>query len=316
MARRSTAVVVGLMLLAAVAGCDGEGEPSSAPSPTPGPAEAYLEAALGFSADDAAAAALRQEELVAACMAEQGFEYVPDTSGYQFVDTAEIDPPPGSRAFADQFGYGFAALPDGMIFESTPGAESPNDAIMGALSEEALASYTRALWGDDAVDVPDDGGAMEAGGCFLEARDQVWGDPETDHVRAGLEEEIARIDAEVAPADAGVLAAAAEWSECMADAGHPGFAAPPDAEQAAWDAWTAFNDAIAADPTLGLDDGEGNVVGQGDLAAREAALATADWDCRAAVDYDAVWNAARDRLQQEYVDAHRTELDAWAEERS
>lgn len=310
----SRTVVVGLVLLVAVAGCDGGGGSSSAAGPTPGPAEAYFEAALGFSADDAAAAAVRQEELVAACMAEQGFEYVPDTSGYQFVDAAEIDPPPGSRDFAEQFGYGFAAAPDEM--RATSSGAGPNEAVIAAMSPEEYGAYSRALWGDDVVDASS-GGDVELGGCTREARDQVWGDRETDHVRAALEDEIARIDAEVAPTDPLVMAATAEWSECMADAGHPGYAAPPDAEQAAWDAWIAFNDGIAADPTLGLVDPDGGgPVGERALAAHEASLATADWDCRAAADYDTVWSDARDRLQQDYVDANRAELDAWVEEHS
>lgn len=315
MARRAgvTGGLVGLALLAMAAGCSDEAE--SAPATVePGPAEAYLESALGFSVDDATAAAVRQEEIVAACMSEQGFEYIPDTSGYQVVDTAEIDPPPGSRAFADQFGYGFAAAPEEMRAISS--GAGPNEAVTSAMSPEEYEAYTRALWGDDAVDGSSDGG-MELGGCVREARDQVWGDRETDHVRAGLEDEIARIDDEVAPTDPLVLAAAAEWSECMADAGHPGYAAPADAEEAAWDAWMAFNDAIGADPTLGVvDEDSGGPVGEADLAAQEASLATADWDCRAAADYDSVWSAARDRLQQEYVDAHRAELDAWVEELS
>lgn len=311
MARR-TAVVWGLLLLAATAGCGGDADPTP-PLHEPGPAEDYLEAALGFSADDAAASALRMEEIVAACMLEQGFEYVPDVEGYQFVDTAAIDPPPGSRAFAEQFGYGFAAQPEGMSFTSSD--TGPNEAILAAMSPEEYEAYTRALWGDDAVEGASDG-EVQLGGCVREARDRVHGDPETDHVRAGLEDEISRIDAQVAPTDPLVMAAAAEWSECMADAGHPGYAAPPDAEDAAWDAWMAFNDAIAADPELGVADGAGGIAGEGDLATREASLATADWDCRAAGEYEAVWSAARDRLQQEYVDAHRAELDAWVEELS
>lgn len=315
MARRAGVAggLVGLALLAMAAGCSDEAE--SAPATLePGPAEAYVEAALGFSADDATAAAVRQEEIVAACMSEQGFEYIPDTSGYQFVDTAAIDPPPGSREFAEQFGYGFAAAPEEM--RATSSGAGPNEAVIAAMSPEEYESYTRALWGDDAVDAAS-GGEVELGGCVREARNKVWGDREADHVRADLEDEIARIDAEVAPTDPLVMAAAGEWSECMADAGHPGYASPPDAEQAAWDAWMAFNDGIAADPTLGVvDDDGGGPAGEAGLAAQEASLATADWDCRAAADYDSAWGAARDRLQQEYVDAHRTELDAWVEELS
>ncbi len=310
MARRTAAaVVVGLALLAGSAGCGGQAEPSPA-AVEPGPAEVYLEAGTGYSSEDAPELTVRFEEAVAACMLEQGFEYVPYVEGHAMVDDAAIDPPPGSRAFAEQFGYGFAAVPEGMRVESSGG--NPNEAITAAMSPEAFDSYVRALWGDDAAEGASDG-ETQLGGCFRGARNEVFGDRETDHVRAGLEDEIARIDAEVAPTDPQVMAAAAEWSECMADAGHPGYASPADAEQAAWDAWIAFNEGIAADPTLGVTDAAGGIAGEGDLATREASLATADWDCRAAVDYDTVWSAARDRLQQEYVDAHRAELDAWVE---
>lgn len=94
---------------------------------------------------------------------------------------------------------------------------------------------------------------------------------------------------------------------------HPGYGTPLDAEEAAWDRWIAFNDGSAAAPTLEQDGPDGSVAGQAQLADDEVALATADWDCRAQTRYDDVWQEARDRLQQEYVDAHRTELDAWVE---
>lgn len=303
---------VGVALLVMAAGCGQEAEPSSG-AVEPGPAEVYLEAGTGFTSDDAPELTVRFEEVVAACMLQQGFEYVPFVAGHTVVDAAAIDPPPGSRGFAEQFGYGFAAVPEGMRVESS--SENPNDAITAAMTPEALDAYVRALWGDDAAD-GESGGGTELGGCFRVARNEVFGDRETDHVRAGLEDEIARIDAEVAPTDPQVMAAAAEWSACMADAGHPGYASPAAAEQAAWDAWLAFNEGIAADPTLGVTDDAGGIAGEGDLATRESSLATADWDCRADTDYDALWSAARDRLQQEYVDAHRAELDAWVEELS
>lgn len=300
------------MFVALLVGCAHQAEPQTEPSRAPGPAEAYLEAALGFTADDAAAGALRMEEAVAACMTEQGFEYVPDTSGYQYIDPEATDPPSGSREFAVLYGYGFAALPDEMRSESTPGA-NPNDAIMAAMTPEELEAYQRALVGDAAGSGAGVEGDVELGGCYGAARAKVWGNREEDPVRVALEDEIARIDTDAAPTDAAVSAAAGRWSECMSEAGYPGLATPPDAEAAAWDAWTAFNDAIGADPTLGEVGPDGLVVGEAELADDEAALATADWDCRAEARYDDVWEDARDRLQQEYVDAHRAELDAWVE---
>ncbi|WP_024286687.1 hypothetical protein [Cellulomonas sp. KRMCY2] len=309
---RRAAAAVAVVLVGLVVGCARQAEPQPVPSRVPGPAEAYLEAALGVTSDDAAAGALHMEEAVAACMAEQGFEYVPDTSGYHYVDAAAIDPPPGSREFAELYGYGFAALPEEMRAESTPGV-NPNDAILGAMSPEELEAYQQALWGDAVGADPDAGGEVDLAGCFGAAREQVWGDREEDPVRLALEEEITRVDAEAAPTDAAVSAAAGRWSACMSDAGHPGYGTSPDAEEAAWDRWTAFNDAIAADPALGQEGPDGLILGQAGLADDEAALATADWDCRAETRYDDVWQEARDRLQQEYVDAHRAELDAWVE---
>ncbi len=320
MARRA-AVAVGIVLVALATGCSGQ-EPPVVVGPEPGPAEAYLDAALGFSTADAAQAALRMEEIVARCMSDQGFEYVPDPGAHHSFDAAEIDPSPGTREFAEQFGYGFAAMPEGMYVQSTPGP-NPNDEITAAMTPEGRAAYERALWGAEAdagAEGGGDGGGegegeaeADLGGCFRAARDEVWGDRETDPVRAALEDEIARIDAEAAPAEPTVLEAAAQWSECMADAGHPGYLTPAEAEQRAWDAWTAFNGTVGSDPEGGAVAAEGELAGQGELAAREAAVATADWDCRAAADYDAVWGEARNRLQQEYVDAHRAELEAWAE---
>lgn len=48
-------------------------------------------------------------------------------------------------------------------------------------------------------------------------------------------------------------------------------------------------------------------------AAQERRLALADLDCQEATDWAARHRAIEIELQQEYVDAHRTELDALAE---
>lgn len=306
-----TVAVVGAGLLLAVAGCSQENPPPSDPVPTQGPAEAFFEAALGFSAEEAAQQSVLMEESIARCMLEQGFEYVPFTSGYHDVDWSQVDPPPGTREFAERFGYGYAAPPEGTV-GTLPDA-NPNDAILEEMSPAEFEVYERALWGftgDEAAD-----GGVEMGGCMGAARDEVFGDVD-DPVRVALLEEIARIDAEVAPMDPEVLEAVAVWGRCMDEAGHPGYDAPPDAAAEAWARWETFNDGIGTDPELGVADADGRLVGEEALVAAEIALATADWDCRAAAGYDAVWQRARHRLQQDYVDANRAELDAWVEANS
>lgn len=285
--------------------------PPPDPVPTEGPAEAFFEAALGFSAEEAAQQSVLMEESIARCMLEQGFEYVPSTAGYHYVDWSQVEPPPGTREFAERFGYGYAAPPEGTVM--SPAGTNPNDAILEEMSPAEYEAYERALWGftgDEAAD-----GEVDLGGCMGAARDEVFGDVD-DPVRVALLEEIARIDAEVAPMDPEVLEAVAVWGRCMDEAGHPGYVAPPDAAAEAWDRWETFNDGIGTDPELGLADADGRLVGEEALVTAEIALATADWDCRAAAGYDAVWQRARHRLQQDYVDANRAELDAWVEANS
>lgn len=302
---RGAVVGLGVALVLTTAGCGSDDDPSPTATPTTGPAEVYFETAFGRSVEEEAEVFLRQEELVAACMAEQGFEYVPDTSTYHRDGLSELDYPPGTREFAAQYGYGIASMP-GKVVGDEP---STNAEITAAMSEEELDAYERALNGDAVVDGDED---AELGGCVRAARNEVWGDRELDPVRASLEDEIARIDTELAPADDAVIAAAAEWSACMADAGFPGYATPDAAEEAAWQRWLAFNEGLVVDP-LGNAPVDGSIPGQDQMEAEEAALATADWDCRAEADYDAVWREVRNRFQQEYVDAHRAELDAWVE---
>lgn len=319
------ALLAGALLVGLTAGCSRGAAPDPSPTLAPGPAEAYLDAALGTTREGAVEASLRMEEAIATCMSKQGFDYVPDVSSYHYIDSADWDPPPGTRAFAEHYGYGYASVPDGAQ-DSTASGPGANQAIVDAMTPQEREAYERALWGGDPAEAAAEGvsdGASDEGsddastaepalgGCFRAARDEVWGDRATDQVRADLEDEIARIDEEGAAEDPAVQEAAGEWSACMAEAGQPGLATPDDAEREAWDRWTALNDAIGADPTLGEVTENGDVAGQAELAAQEATVATADWDCRAQVGYDAAWRAARDRLQQEYVDAHRVELDAW-----
>ena len=308
---RGAVAAVGALLLVVTAGCSQDVAPPPDPVPTEGPAEAFFEAALGFSAEESAQQSVLMEESIARCMLEQGFEYVPFTSGHHYVDWSQVDPPPGTREFAERFGYGYAAPPDGTV-GTLPDA-NPNDAILEEMSPAEFEVYERALWGftgDEAAD-----GGVEMGGCMGAARDVVCGDV-ADPVRVALLEEIARIDAEVALMDPAVLEAVAVWGWCMDEAGHPGYVSPPDAAAEAWDRWVAFNDGIGTDPELGVADADGRLVGEEALVAAEVALATTDWDCRAAAGYDAVWQRARHRLQQDYVDANRAELDAWVEANS
>ena len=82
----------------------------------------------------------------------------------------------------------------------------------------------------------------------------------------------------------------AAWSACMSEAGHD-VASPDEAEQQASAAVTFITD----DP---------------EVQEAEIALAVADLTCRDSTGYTESTRAAWHTLQQEFVDAHRDQLEA------
>ena len=244
------------------------------------------------------------EEAVAACMADEGFEYIPDVSHYTFPDEAAMDPPRDSREFAEVYGYGIVEAPP--VSGSAPGA-NPNDAITASLGPEALARYMEALVGPstEEADAEAEYDWRETG-CMGAAIHAVWSPGAAqDPVAVDLQAEIARIDEVATPQDPSVVALDEAWSACMADAGYDGLRRQPDAAERAFESWM---DAQAASAS-----GEAEASGANDTAAEEKALAVADWDCRDQVSYDVGVAEVREELQAAYVAAHRAELDTWVE---
>jgi len=101
-----------------------------------------------------------EEEYIAACMTAQGFTYYPRTM--QVTVTVTEGPLPGSREFAERFGFGISGLAGGV-----PGAgqlnvgsrlvgPDPNWEIRDAMSEAERAAWDEALRGDWAAR-PEDG---------------------------------------------------------------------------------------------------------------------------------------------------------------
>ncbi len=244
------------------------------------------------------------EEAVAACMAEQGFEYIPDVSHYTFPDEATMDPPRNSREFAELYGYGIAELPPS---SAPPPGTNPNDAITASLGAEALAQYMEALTGPSSDDADADAGYdWHDAGCMGTAIHAEWATGAAqDPAAVALLTEIARIDDVAIPAEQRVVALDEAWSACMADAGYEGLRRQPDAAETAFESWLDAQAAAASGETEETD--------ADDVAAAERSLAVADWDCRDDVGYDLGVAKVREELQEAYVAAHRAELDAWVE---
>ncbi|GHE13439.1 hypothetical protein [Klenkia taihuensis] len=97
-----------------------------------------------------------------------------------------------------------------------------------------------------------------------------------------------------------------EWAACMDAAGHSGFAQQYDAQNSIYDAQNELYEA----------GGEGEEYVEPDQAAmdalgeREVELALADLDCRVETDYRDRQTDIQNELEQQFVDDHRTELEA------
>jgi len=90
-------------------------EPSpEVPEPRePGPLEAYLRVGEDVrSIQDLIAQMTWEQDVVAVCMTEQGFEYTPQVPAASQVEYLD-GPVPGTREFVEDYGYGLWASPPG-----------------------------------------------------------------------------------------------------------------------------------------------------------------------------------------------------------
>jgi hypothetical protein len=272
------------------------------------------------------------EESTAACMKAAGFDYVavpPEAQGKSKFDEAFNLPP---DKFAEQYGYGISTIDWGK-----PSGEedtNPNNKIRKALSPTAQKAYDKALNGQFAT--ADGNGAIAiappAGGkggkapdmgCRGKAADEVYGKADDkmndfskfDSLFKDLDALNKRIEA-----DQRVIDATSAWSDCLADAGHSGFKKPDQARESIskkLDALTGANKGggpskpggpmiVTGPPSFDKVD----AAKLADLRKAEIELAKADQGCKKKV-YDEPAKKAQYELEKEFVDANKTQLEAY-----
>lgn len=294
--RRTATIAVAVGLALGPAACDGEPDRDD-PPPEHSPLTEFLGLRTqptggGFPllAEDERQRQLAMEELIAQCMADQGFEYRPVPPEERIAGTfAEAYALPPAE-FARQYGYGVTTLS-----AATGGAQpvDPNQEIRDRLSPQRLQEYEQALWGTG-----------DDHGCQQRASTEVYGDPsELDEDFAQFQELLDAIGAlyRQIEADPRLRAAATRWGECLADAGYPGFSDPNDARQSVFDRLSAVQGAGQPAPS------------EAELAAirdYELALAPVDLACQS--DHvDGTRQEVTVELEQEFIDAHRAELEQY-----
>lgn len=169
-------LIVGVVLGVLLVGCGG-GEAKDPGSTSDGPSLSdFIPGYPEFNESSAEQDALRQErevqDKIAACMAAEGFEYIPyipneDESGYMMVGSQE--------EWVEQYGFGIATmmLEDQREYDeeamAAEMAKDPNNAIVDAMSDSERGAYHVALYGE-----PDPGQYEELGddyGKYEETRD-------------------------------------------------------------------------------------------------------------------------------------------------
>lgn len=162
----------------------------------------------------------RMEEHVAACMAEQGFEYVPQELNFG----GTVSHPRNELSeeeFREEYGYGISTVSfDDDAMMAADEFEDPNWDIVSRMDPAEQDAYYAALHGEMPQFDPDDPDAAfewEMGGCYGDAERETFGQRQEVWEELGplFEDLYERMQADPRIADA-----QAAWSACMADAGY------------------------------------------------------------------------------------------------
>jgi len=284
---------------------------ASAASEIESPLTEYLGLVLGMTDPEGAVhirqrRAFRSEEITAECMNEKGFDYVPWPQGHwswttnEMEDTLRLDDP----EWVSQLGYGISFGTTNMRINwgDAPLHEEgdPNREVFESLSNSEQEAWENALgrWGTynsgdcrrraDAIIEAEQPAALFFSGEFRPLF-EAW-------------QEMSWSIASTEPA----VQANEDWSNCMADAGQPGFPNQIDAQNSIgeeyfdlrWAERFSETTTAATNPKLA------------DLQNREIDLALADLNCRVDTDYSARMAAARSAVETQFVNDYRSQLAA------
>jgi len=261
----------------------------------------------------AAQLAQRREELIAECMRGFGFEYLPDLGSSRFSITSGVldQTRPDDREWVAQYGFGVVSGHRTVATGQERVGVDPNQEFVDSLTDAERAAYLLALDGPDIEPPPDDATAAEiedwlfGTGCAGTAERQARSESplflrDSDEF-APLHAAISELNDRVREHPA-TLAALADWTNCMADAGHPGFEHPSSA---------AFQIAIEVFNIRMFAEDPNNIPGLAVIREREIDTALADYDCRQQTSFQNRMDAAAYELEAQFVADHRATLEAY-----
>ncbi|WP_157607319.1 hypothetical protein [Sanguibacter suarezii] len=308
----------------ALAGCSDDTKQSSdGSSPDEGPLSKILGAA--WEEEDADYYTKQQvevENLVAECMATEGFEYTPqDYSSMQMASFDEEDwAARNTEEWVAKNGYGMSV---GMETEepTDPDAEEgeewvdPNADYVSSLSEGEMTAYYEALYGVQDTEMTEEDMEeyvynWEEGGCQGYAQHEVSGemdaiytDPRFEDITEAMNDFYTTVQA-----DPRVTELSSKWASCMADAGYTEFTTPDDAMMSINDAqnelynWEGDFDEEYTGPSSEEI---------AELSELEIATALADFKCKQNVDWDKISQKVQFELEETFVKDNKAALDEY-----
>lgn len=294
---------VAVLLLAGCAGPAG-GEKLDAEK---SPLSEYFDAIYGNQDEDAWAKQQEEvEELVAACMTDEGFEYIPvDQDQYNFID--EDGPEWGTREFVELNGYGMQQSEED-IEKMNADAEDyvdPNQDYVSSLSESEQAAFYEVLYGPgqpETIEGEEYEYDWTTAGCYGAAQHEVQGEmPYDDEKYESLFDDLEKMYNDLSKTPE-TKKADADWADCMADAGEPGFKTKQDAVMSISD---ELNAVYEANPTGELD----QTAELKELRERELELALIDFECGEKVDYEQRTLKGQFELEKKFIKSHQKQLD-------
>lgn len=289
-----------------------------------------------LAGDDADAEMKAQEqatqESIRDCMVEQGFEYVPFVPDWETGFVGGIDYENLTQGeFAEQYGFGISTYDMEQGAEEDPYADDPNQAVREELSESARAAYEAALYGApmeapegaegetfDMADVPDD-----QKGCEQKAYESQGG--EVNALYESLNDGFTELE-ERATSDERMVAATADYTSCMQDAGYDGLKDLYEIQNQFSERFGELQGGgMEQDPFADLTEEELAAMSEEEMEAlipepaeidpaalealrkEEVAAAGADLRCREST--DSMMAAVRAEYEQQFVDENREVLD-------
>jgi hypothetical protein len=261
-------LILGGLIFLASCGGGASSDSSQTQRPKSGASQQVGVEEFGMTDEELVTSIERAESLIASCMTDAGFEYVPiDAVTFRSaMDALTSAPGLTDSEFVAQYGYGISTLPPTRAF--TAGEE--NSRIFDQLPAADQIAYKRTLWGDNVeatfvvmLETEDFSGA---GGCTKKAIDQVF----TEQQRNA--NYVNPFDAQVQQ-DSRMVDALEKWSACMRDSGYD-YENPDDAEREITDRLYAISK--GGDPRT-LTGSEKAALTQ--LQGEERAVASFDNEC-------------------------------------